>query len=106
MNHTSLFPAVKSVLVVFSSRAQAFDASALRSLITHAYPSAAVFFISTTGDSVGVEGPNHVDLVIDFTPRGARQSLCFARSLRKRAKFAVGRDSGWFYRRTTRCSPA
>ena len=94
-----VFPNVKSVLVVLSSRALAFDPSGLRSLIAHAYPGAAVFFISTSGDSVGVEGPSRVDLVIDFTEPGARQSVFFAIKLRSRGQYVVGRNSGRFYRR-------
>ena len=99
MAHASPFENVRSVLVVLSSKSQAFDQSALRNLITHAYPGAAVFFISTSGDAVGTEGPNHVDLVIDFTQPGARQGFFFASSLKKRAKHTVGRNTGWFFRR-------
>ncbi len=93
------FSNIKSVLVVLSSRAMTIDQSGLRSLITHAYPGAAVFFISTSGDPVGVEGPTHVDLVIDFTEPGARQSLFFAYRMRSRGKHVVGRLTGWFFRK-------
>lgn len=94
------FEQVKTVLVVLSSRALAFDMPALRNLITHAYPGAAVFFISTSGDSVGVVGPHRVDLVIDMTEPGAHQSLFFAPKIRSRARYVVGRNAGRFYRRT------
>src|SRR4051812_32160010 len=101
MNHVAdlkpPFAGVKSVLVVFSSKAQAFDAAGLRNLITHAYSGSAVFFVSTSGDPVGVEGPNHVDLLIDFTPPGARQSFFLGRKLLKRAKFTVGRKSSGLF---------
>ena len=90
----SRFQNVKSVLAVISSRSMAFDLSALRNFITHAYPGAAVFFISTSGDPIGVAGPNQVSLVIDFTEPGARQSLFFAARLRRRAEFVVGRATG------------
>lgn len=90
---------VKSVLVVLSSGAQAFDLSGLRKLVTIAFPGAAVFFISTSGDPVGVEGPYQVDLVIDFTKPHARQALFFAKKMRKRGRIVVGRAAGWFYRR-------
>jgi hypothetical protein len=100
MSHeTSLFPNVKSVLVVLSSRSMAFDLSALRNFITHAYPGSAVFFISTSGDRVGVSGPSQVDLVIDLTEPGARQGFFFASSMRRRGKFAVGRVGGFFGRK-------
>ena len=49
---------------------------------------------------MGVEAPKHVDLLIDFTPPGARQSAWFAFRVRGRATRAVGRDAGWFFRRT------
>lgn len=94
-----VFSNVKSVLVVLSSRALAFDQSGLRNLITHSYPGAAVFFVSTSGDSVGVEGPTRVDLILDFTEPGARQSPFFAYRMRARGKHVVGRNAGWFYRR-------
>ena len=94
------FEKVKTVLVVLSSRALAFDMPALRNLITHAYPGAAVFFISTSGDPVGVEGPHRVDLVIDMTEPGAHQGLFFAPKIRGRARYVVGRNAGRFYRRS------
>ena len=92
------FSNIKSALVVLSSRALAYDQAGLRSLITHAYPGAAVFFISTSGDPVGVEGPTRVDLILDFTEPGARQNLFFAYRMRSRGKHVVGRKTGLFYR--------
>jgi hypothetical protein len=94
------FNGVKSVLVVLSSRSMAFDQGGLRNLITHAYPGAAVFFVSTSGDPVGVAGPKQVDLVVDLTPPGARQNPFLPLSFRGRGRFVVGRRSGWFYRRS------
>ncbi len=93
------FTNVKSVLVVISSKAMLFDPSALRNLISHEYPGAVVFFVSASGKPMGVKGPGHVDLIIDFTEPGARQSLFFARKLRSRGTYVVGRNSGWFVRR-------
>jgi hypothetical protein len=90
---------VKTVLVVLSSKALAFDMPALRNLITHAYPGSAVFFISTSGDPVGVEGPHRVDLVIDMTPPAAHQSPFFALKMRGRGKTVIGRETGSFFRR-------
>ena len=99
MSHETLFENIRTVLVVISSKAMAFDLSALRNFITHAYPGTAVFFMSTSGDPIGVDSPSKVDLLIDFTPPGARQSMFFSFRLRKQARFAVGRNSGKFYRR-------
>jgi len=93
------FENVKTVLVVLSSRALSFDMPGLRNLITHAYPGAAVFFISTSGDPVGVEGPHRVDLAIDMTEPGAHQGWFFAPKIRSRARNVVGRNAGRFYRR-------
>ncbi len=92
------FTGIKSVLVVFSSKAMSFDQGGLRNLITHSYPGAAVFFISTSGDPVGVAGPEQVDLVIDFTAPGSRQMPFFASRMRSRGRHVVGRNAGWFYR--------
>ena len=92
------FTGVKSVLVVLSSKAMSFDQGGLRNLITHSYPGSAVFFISTSGDPVGVAGPEQVDLVIDFTAPGSRQSPWFASRMRSRGRHVVGRKAGWFYR--------
>ena len=97
---TSLFPNVKSALVVISSRSMAFDLSALRNFITHAYPGAAVFFITTSGDALGVNAPNTVDLIIDFTEPKARQSMFFAMKMRRRGKHVVGRTGGFFGRKS------
>lgn len=90
---------VKTTLVVLSSKAQLFDMAGLQNLIQRAYPNSAVFFVSTSGDAMGVEAPKHIDLLIDFTPPGARQPALFAFKVRRRATRAVGRDVGWFFRR-------
>ena len=92
----SPFPGIKSVLVVLSSRAMAYDAPALRNLISRSYPGAAVFFITVSGDALGVSGPGKVDLTIDFTEPKARQSLWFAPRIRSRSRHAVGRKRGWY----------
>jgi hypothetical protein len=99
MKPAAPFENVKTVLVVLSSQAQAFDMPALRNFITHAYAGTAVFFYSTSGDAMGAEAPSQVDLVIDFTPPNARQARFFAYSMKKRSRFTVGRNVGWFYRR-------
>ena len=99
MKSAVLFENVKTVLVVLSSQAQAFDMPALRNLITHAYAGTAVFFYSTSGQAMGAEPPSHVDLVIDFTPPQARQARFFAYNMKNRSRFTVGRNTGWFYRR-------
>ena len=91
--------AVKTALVVLSSKAQLFDMAGLRNLIQHSYPDCAVFFISTSGDALGVKAPDHVDLLIDFTPPGARQGNFFAWKMRGRSTRAIGRDAGWFIRK-------
>jgi hypothetical protein len=99
----SAFNGIKSVLVVLSSKAMTLDPSALRNLINHAYAGAAVFFVSVSGDALGVAAPHQVDLVIDFTEPRARQSLLFPRRMRSRGKFVVGRKAGplrsWWYDR-------
>jgi hypothetical protein len=99
----SAFNGVKSVLVVLSSKAMTLDPSALRNLINHAYPGAAVFFVSVSGDALGVVAPHQVDLVIDFTEPKARQSWWFPRRMRSRGRFVVGRKAGalrgWSYDR-------
>ena len=92
MSHEgALFPNVKSVLVVLSSRSMAFDQPSLRNYITYTYPGSAVFFISTSGDPVGVTAPSHVDLVIDLTEPGARQGFFFSARIKRRGKHTVGR---------------
>jgi hypothetical protein len=90
----------KTALVVLSSKAQLFDMPSLKNLVMHAHPGCAVFFVSTSGDPMGVEAPDHVDLLIDFTPPGARQPWWFATRMRSRAEFAVGRKAGWWVRQS------
>jgi hypothetical protein len=102
MNHVGeTFSNIKSVLVVLSSRSMAFDLSGLRNFISHSYPGSAVFFITTSGDSLGVTGPRQVDLVIDFTRPGSRQPLFFASRMKRHSRFSVGRGKkGGFGRGT------
>jgi len=90
---------VKTVLVVISARGMAFDREALRTKIAVAYPDAKVFFKTTQNASLGEEIPAKVDLLIDFTGPGERQSWCFAKKLRKMARVVVGRNAGWFRRK-------
>lgn len=93
------FDQVRTVLIVLSSKAMSFDLYSLKNFVTQVYQDAVVFFVSTTGDAVGVEAPSQVDLVIDLTPPAARQGLGFARAMKSRSRYQVGRDSGWFYRK-------
>ncbi len=87
---------VKTVLVVLSARALAFDRESLRSKIVNAYPGAKIFFVSTQAKAMGEEAPEQIDLVIDFTGPGQRHKWFFARSLRSRAKYLIGRNAGFF----------
>ena len=87
---------VRTVLVVLSSKAMVMDLDGLRHKVAIAYPEAAVFFITTSGQAMGIPAPKHVDLLVDFTGPGMRQGWFYARKLRSRAKFAVGRNAGLF----------
>jgi hypothetical protein len=93
-----VFQGIKTILVVFSSRAQSFDEAALENFIQHSYPGAKVFFISTSGHSIGQKSPTKVDMVIDFTQPGARQKFMFPFSMRKKARYAIGRKAGLYFR--------
>ena len=90
---------VRTILVVLSSQGMAFDVDGLRGLIHGAYPDAAVFFVTTSGKSLGTRVKGNVDLVIDFTGPRQRQGWFFARRLRRMARFAVGRNAGLFRKR-------
>jgi hypothetical protein len=92
------FQGIKNVLVVFSSRSQAFDEPALENFVSHAYPGAKVFFKSTSGQVIGKKPPAKVDLLIDFTQPGARQSLFFPFKMRRKVRFAIGRKAGIYFR--------
>ena len=92
------FQGIKNVIVVFSSKAQSFDEAALENFIHHAYPGAKVFFVSTSGQAIGKKAPSKVDLLIDFTQPGARQSLLFALKMRQKARYAIGRKAGLYFR--------
>lgn len=87
---------VRNVLVVLSSRGMVFDMEALRQKILIAYPEAAVFFRTTDGTPIGSDAPEKVDLLIDLTGPGQRQPWCYSRKLRRMARFAVGRNAGFF----------
>lgn len=97
-NYTS-FQGIKNVLVVFSSKAQSFDAAALVNFVQHAYPRSKVFFESCSGQTIGEPCPRKVDLLIDFTQPGARQSFLLPLKLRKKARFAIGRNAGIYFRK-------
>ncbi len=89
-------PYVKTVLVVLSSRSMALDFESLRQKIRVAYPEAKVFFMNTAGVPAGEKGPSKIDLLIDFTGPGQRQGWFYSKKLRRMAKFAVGRNAGFF----------
>ena len=93
-----MFQGIKNVLVVFSSRAQSFDEAALENFIKHAYPGCKVFFLSTSGHGIGPKAPAKVDMVIDFTQPGARQPFLFALKMRQKARYAIGRKAGIYFR--------
>jgi len=89
-------PGVRTVLVVLSAAGMVFDMESLRQKIVLSYPEASVFFITTHGNSMGPESPDEVDLLIDFTGPGQRQSLFFAKMLRNFSRVAIGRNAGLF----------
>ncbi len=91
-----LFSDIQTVLVVLSAAGMIFDLEGLRQKIIHAYPGAAVFFKSTSGDDMGTPAPQKVDLLIDLTGPRQRQGWFYAKKLRKQAKYAVGRNVGLF----------
>src|SRR4051812_25911214 len=74
---------VKSVYVVLSAKGMVFDIEALRQKIVLAYPESQVFFGTPLGKSIGKEPSQKVDLLIDFTGPGQRQSCCYSRKLRR-----------------------
>jgi len=89
-------PGVRTVLVVLSAKAMAYDMESLRQKILLAYPEAAVFFRTTLGKAAGMPAPAKVDLLIDFTGPGQRQGWFYARKLRSISRVAVGRNAKLF----------
>ena len=89
-------PGVRTVLVVLSAKAMAYDMESLRQKIVLVYPDAVVFFKTTSGKAVGVSAPKRVDLLIDLTAPRSRQGLFYSRKLRSMARAAVGRNAGFF----------
>jgi hypothetical protein len=87
---------VRTVLVVMSSKGMVYDVHSLRHAVRMAYPDSAVFFRTTSGKSIGAASPAHVDLLVDLTGPGQRAPFFNPRMLRRAAKTAVGRNSGWF----------
>jgi hypothetical protein len=87
---------VRTVLVVLSSQGMVYDVHALRHAVRMAYSDAAVFFRTTWGKNVGAASPARVDLLVDLTGPGQRAPFFYPRRLRRSAKTAVGRNSGWF----------
>lgn len=87
---------VKFILIVLSSRGMVYDVESLRQKVLLSYPDSVVFFQTTDGKPVGALAPKTVDLLIDFTGPHQRQSMFHAISLRRRSRFAVGRNAGMF----------
>lgn len=87
---------IKTVLIVLSARALAFDRESLSSKVKAAYPGSQVFFVSTLAKAIGDVAPEQIDLVIDFTGPRQRHKWFFARKLRSRAKYLIGRNAGFF----------
>lgn len=95
---SSKIPGVRTVLVVLSSRGMVFDVQSLRFNILATYPDAVVFFKSTIGIDLDSRCPDSIDLLIDLTGPGQKQGLFYSKTLRKMARFAVGRNCGLFRR--------
>lgn len=93
---TNRLPGVRTVLVVLSSAGIVFDLEALRQKIIYSYPDASVYFLTTLGKAIGPEAPVQVDLLIDLTGPRQRQSILFAKKMRRIARVAVGRNVGLF----------
>lgn len=91
---------VRTVLVVLSGVSVAYDIAALRHKISRVYSNAAVFFEATIGKPLGLARPARVDLLIDFTAPRQREGFFRARQLRRCVRFAVGRDAGWFRKKS------
>jgi hypothetical protein len=89
-------PGVRTVLVVLSSKGMVYDVHALRHEVRLAYPDAAVFFRTPLGKPIGAASPAHVDLLIDLIGPGQKSPFFYARALRRSARVAIGRNSGWF----------
>jgi hypothetical protein len=87
---------VKLILIVLSSRGMVYDVESLRQKVLLSYPDSAVFFQTTDGKPVGAAAPKSVDLLIDFTGPHQRQSMFHAFSLKRRARYTVGRNAGMF----------
>ncbi len=87
---------VRFILIVLSSRGMVYDVESLRQKVLLSYPDSTVFFQTTDGKPVGSVAPKSVDLLIDFTGPGQRQPFFHALTLRRRARFAVGRNAGMF----------
>lgn len=92
-------PGIRTVLVVLSAAGMVYDMEALQQKILLSYPEAVTFFVTTNGKPLGVSAPKQIDLLIDFTGPRQRQSLFFAKRLRRMARIAIGRNAGLFRKR-------
>lgn len=94
--YANRLPGIKTVLIVMSASGMVFDESALIRQVQITYPDAKVYFMNPDGSALRQEAPSQVDLVIDFSGTSGRQPLFFAKSLRRRARIAIGRNAGLF----------
>ena len=91
---------VETVLVVLSAKAIVYDMAVLRQKIRMAYLQSMVFFRTTSGAPIGpTPQQEQVDLLIDLTAPGSRQGVFLAKKFRRSARFAVGRNVGFFRKR-------
>jgi hypothetical protein len=86
---------VEIICVVLPS-VMVYDASALRALINHSYPKAAIFFKNASGKAFGPECPVKIDLLIDLTGPKTKQPLWLPWRLSKMSRYTVGRKVGFF----------
>lgn len=88
---------VKTILIVLSGRAMVYDTWALKQKISLTYPGSQIYIVTSGGYPIGEKAPEKLDLVIDFTGPRHGHKWFFARNLRSRAKYCVGRPA-WFFR--------
>lgn len=93
------FPNVKFILFILSSRGMAYDVEGLRQRALLSYPDSVVFFQTSLQKPVGPSAPEEVDLVVDLTGSSERQGFWFGRRVRKMARYAVGRKTGFWRKR-------
>lgn len=87
---------VRSVLVVFSSKAVVFDKEALKQKIIWAYPEAKIYFMNPVGKPIGEKPPSRVDLVLDFTSPRQHGAWFLSKRMSRIGRVTVGRNAGLF----------